>query len=573
MMAGDKVANHLGQLGFVGQGQAVVHVLDDGPGTLLRGKARMIVDAFRLVLNEAHRIFHLADVVVERAHPHKHGVRTDRFGRIFSQVGHLQRMLESARRLLLQILEQFVVGVGKIPQAGIGHKTENLLEKEDEGIEHDRQDRVDAQEEEVGGLEGVRQAARSELEGEADQRDRQEDEQHVQELEPAPVEETVREQRDRAGRQVDEEEFHAIFRNHEQRQDRYGIDRPGQVIVEEGAHVQRQHGKGEEIEQPLVHPEKDGRGSKADEQHQHQENQPPQILQQTPFDEEQHEKEECQQGDDNQHVAGHQSIRGAGIAIAHLVFRLVGIQDLADVARDDLPFRYDELAGIDHALGGRDVVDGFPVDQLRGVLVVEKVRHNEGFQVEQPGDGIDVDVRIVEDQVGTQDVLDTGQVVHIGGRRLGNPFVTLDEDHFVGLCTVAEIRDDAPFIGLAQVGVHLAGQFPVELQFDGLVAELLELGRRDRRVVAVVIHGLGSPFFLLLQHLRLGLEDREVDGRDQRLIDPGTAFLVLVLELSLARIKEQHQDGQHDKTDISPIIFHNFAKTVQLVKVRKISGI
>ena len=104
----------------------------------------------------------------------------------------------------------------------------------------------------------------------------------------------------------------------------------------------------------------------------------------------------------------------------------------------------------------------------------------------------------------------------------------------------------------------------VHLNCDGKsedpVGELLEVGGRHGRIVTVESHRLGSALLFLAKHLGFGLEDRKVDGRDQRLIDPGASFLILILEFPFARIKQQHQDGQNDKTAIGPIIFHNFVQ-------------
>ena len=117
MVAGDEIGHVLRKLVLAGQRQAVVHVLDDDPCTLFGRQAGVIVHALGLVFDEAHGVFHLADVVVERAHPHQHGVGADLPGGLFSQIGHLQRMLESTGGLVLQLLQQLVVGVGKIPEA------------------------------------------------------------------------------------------------------------------------------------------------------------------------------------------------------------------------------------------------------------------------------------------------------------------------------------------------------------------------------------------------------------------------------------------------------------------------
>ena len=86
-------------------------------------------------------------------------------------------------------------------------------------------------------------------EGETHQDHRHEDENHIDELEPAPVDLSVRIQRHRAAHQVDEEQFHAVLRDHEQRQDRNRIHDPGQAVAEERAHIQHRHRKRKEVQQ------------------------------------------------------------------------------------------------------------------------------------------------------------------------------------------------------------------------------------------------------------------------------------------------------------------------------------
>ena len=93
--------------------------------------------------------------MVQRTDTHQHGIGSNPFSSMFGQIGHLQRMLESTRGLFLQVLEQLVVGIRQIPEAGIGDKTEDLFKQEDERQQYDHQHGMDGQIREADRLESI----------------------------------------------------------------------------------------------------------------------------------------------------------------------------------------------------------------------------------------------------------------------------------------------------------------------------------------------------------------------------------------------------------------------------------
>ena len=118
-MGKDELPDDIRQSIFSSQIKSVGDVPDDRSGTFLRGKVLVIVDPARrhaLILYEAKRILHLADVVVKCSGPDQQDVRIDGAGSRVTHVHHLQRMLEGSRSLVLQLPEQPVVRVAKLPQ-------------------------------------------------------------------------------------------------------------------------------------------------------------------------------------------------------------------------------------------------------------------------------------------------------------------------------------------------------------------------------------------------------------------------------------------------------------------------
>ena len=119
---------------------AIGHVADDVLCTLERGKVLVVLveslslESNRLVLNEAERIVHLSKVVVQRTGPKLIRVVIHCPGNGLDHIHHLKRMLEGTRGLLLQLAYKRIRSVAKLNKTRIGHKVEELLEKEDQRL-------------------------------------------------------------------------------------------------------------------------------------------------------------------------------------------------------------------------------------------------------------------------------------------------------------------------------------------------------------------------------------------------------------------------------------------------------
>ena len=99
----------------------------------------------RLVLGEEDGVAHLPDVVIKGAGTYQLGVGADLGGRLGSEDGYLQGVLERARASLAKLLQDRVVDVGQFHQRDAGHVSERLLQHIYQYVgEHD-EDEVDAE--------------------------------------------------------------------------------------------------------------------------------------------------------------------------------------------------------------------------------------------------------------------------------------------------------------------------------------------------------------------------------------------------------------------------------------------
>src|ERR1043166_6756985 len=102
MMGPDEVDDLLRQLVFFSHLHANDHVIDDDARTFHRFYFLMRTKSFGLILSKEIRIFNLSNIMMHCPRADKKGVATDMINGFFSQVGHLQTMLESTRNLLAQ---------------------------------------------------------------------------------------------------------------------------------------------------------------------------------------------------------------------------------------------------------------------------------------------------------------------------------------------------------------------------------------------------------------------------------------------------------------------------------------
>ena len=143
-MGKDEIRNRSRQLVHTRQFHSVGNVLDNRLRTLQRSQALVVLRQFRtygLVLHIAEWIHSLAYVVIQCTGLHQGLVRSDCTGGSGSQIHHLQRMLEGARRILFKVLEQEIGHIFKLKQARSRNEIEHPLHNVNERIAQDLKQR------------------------------------------------------------------------------------------------------------------------------------------------------------------------------------------------------------------------------------------------------------------------------------------------------------------------------------------------------------------------------------------------------------------------------------------------
>ena len=172
------------------------------------------------------------------------------------------------------------------------------------------------------------------------------------------------------------EQHGAVVAEDQQGQQGDDIDRHHDPVAHERLQEQGDQREGDEQQGLFVHPHQDERHQGAQQEHDDQVGvegigEDPGIV------EPDGQVQQDQDGQGDQDIAGqHQDGRPR---IAHIGFKftLVGVQHLGDLRRHDLPLANDQLAGADIARSGRNAGRGLRMDQGRGLLVIEQVRHQE----------------------------------------------------------------------------------------------------------------------------------------------------------------------------------------------------
>ena len=96
MVGTDEIFDYLRKLVLLGQFDTIGDVADNHLCTLFIAEALVWVHAC-LILGKECRVYHFADVVVQSTCTYKLTVCAYLVGRFCCEIGHLQRMLESAR--------------------------------------------------------------------------------------------------------------------------------------------------------------------------------------------------------------------------------------------------------------------------------------------------------------------------------------------------------------------------------------------------------------------------------------------------------------------------------------------
>ena len=481
--------------------------------------------------------------MVQGGGPQERDIGVDRMAGLVHHVHHLEAVLEGTGGLGVQFAEELAVRVGEFLEPGGGHQVEDPLEDVDERIEGDGEHGAAKQLQDVD----PHQAAARIDQAEAREHDHfhPENDQRVQELLPAAVELLEGVHRHDAGAQEHEEEFHAVAGEDQQREQGDQVHGQDHPLGEEGLQVQDGDGERNDVHDRRgdpFHEEGDHRGEGEDGQ---------QVVialglrEDLPMGEIDAEVQDDHEGQGEEDVPQPEQDAGALIAVHLVVLGLVGIQDLGDFRGDDIALGDDLLLGAPVAGSRRHIGGGFRVAELGHRPVEDEVRDDEVVHARALEQGIEVHVRVGAGDIGQELVLGVGDLVHLGPGILGRPLVPLDVDDFAGQDAVAAVQlllrvgDHALGVDVGHAGGDggtQAGVFPEVEALDGLHGVVDDLVR-----VAVVRDR--SPIHLvdLREELFLGLEDREVELGDERLVRPGGSFPVVVIELRSPR-HEQHED-------------------------------
>ena len=352
MVHGDEIQHFLGQPVLAADLQSFFHMAGDDQRAHARLEVLVRIHARPLVFHEVLGLDHLADVVIEGPDAHQQRMGSDgRRGR-FGQIGHLERVVEGARRPQAQLLEQRPVGVRQLQQRQIGGDVEGPLEDPEQRIGHQHQHRVDAHQQQVrqkapaGGRMPEGRSAQYHQIAQKDQPGAQEKLAAV--FDVAHAEDAERSGKDRSKHELEivteqvsadegqrdrSEERHARVENNRQqnRGDGHG----------HGIHGQRgqPHGNGVKAQ--------DGRKDQGDQQHLRV------VVEDGPPEQEQIQEEE-QIGRQRHERLAEQASPEQGRAAAFLLGALERGQLALDLFGHDLAALYDHLAGLHQSVGGRN---------------------------------------------------------------------------------------------------------------------------------------------------------------------------------------------------------------------------
>ena len=136
VMGDDRVADRLRQLVRSSQLEPGLDVVGHDQRRHPRRQVVVRIGA-ALVLDEVLGLRELADVVVVAAHARQQWVGADRLGRRLGEVRHGQRVLERARRLDRETLEQRQIGVRQLEQADVGDRPRHRFQhRHEEARQH-----------------------------------------------------------------------------------------------------------------------------------------------------------------------------------------------------------------------------------------------------------------------------------------------------------------------------------------------------------------------------------------------------------------------------------------------------
>ena len=138
MMSLYKLADGSGQLVLLGPFKAVLNVLDNNLGALLKGQFIVRIRA-ALVLGEEDGILNLSDIMIEGTGSHQLAFGAKTISNLGSQIGHLHAVLEGARGILREAPQHLIVDIGELNQRNGGGETEYAFDGDEQQIGNQRE--------------------------------------------------------------------------------------------------------------------------------------------------------------------------------------------------------------------------------------------------------------------------------------------------------------------------------------------------------------------------------------------------------------------------------------------------
>ena len=363
----DKGLDLLREAVLVGYGQAVIHVADDVLGALHRRFALVVflgIGAQALVLNEAERVLHFSNVVVEGGGAQQGHIGICGVAHGVYQVHHLQAVLEGAGRLGAELLQQRVVGIGHLFQTGLRHQVEHALEQVDERIQghgghgaHKNLGGSNPPQRQVAGV--------NEPEGKEHGYLHAKDDGSVDELLPALAQVAKGLDGHDTGRQVHHEQFHAVAAENEQRQQVHNVHRQDEPLAEECQQIQRKHRERHHIEGRRGNAFQEEGNHGGQQEHGEKIEVAVLVFEDVPVGEEDAEVQDHHQRQGQQDVAGIQQHAGGAVTKYLVVLFLVAVEDLGHFSCNDFSFGDYLFIGPYVSQRGGNVVRGPGVGELR----------------------------------------------------------------------------------------------------------------------------------------------------------------------------------------------------------------
>ena len=357
-MGADKRLDLTGNTVFLRKRKAVVNVTDYIYCAFLVGLALMVGCGLRdgaLILNEAHGILHLSEVVIKRRGAEKLDVRIRCAAHGVYHIHHLEAVLEGSGSLCGEFLKERIGGIGQFYEPCDGHKVENLLEEINQRIQGNRCDGADENEDHVHPPGGVASHI-YETECQEDKGLHAEDDGGVEELPPPLAEVAEGFKRDSARHQIHHKEFHPVSAENKERQKEHHIERHHQPLAEKRQQIKGKNGIRDDVLEVRYRFLADKRYGRYKKEYCKKVVIPLAVLEYKAVGEIHHQIQDHHKRKGKEEISQVQEHSGAAVAVNLVVFLLVTVKDLGYLRGDDFPAGDNLFIGLDIPQGGRNIV-------------------------------------------------------------------------------------------------------------------------------------------------------------------------------------------------------------------------